>query len=220
MKLDDPKLAERYRYHYLNYLANVYFDIGDDENLRKVCEQYESALVNEDPKKQAKFRTYFSRMTFYGFYLNQDIDACMDLVNKPAPMLITQYNRTFCKARLALKQGNAEEADKYFEVLAKEASQLNYGKLAAGHIAARSHEVCEDRPSPFIVSDEPTEVILYPANRCKLRKHLVVCAIVLVLMYAVVGILRGLDEKDQYERELEAYRESVRVLVEEDYDGV
>ena len=220
MKLDDPKMAERYRYHYLTYLANVYFDIGDDENLRKVCEQYESALINEKPRKQARFRTYFSRMTFYGFYLNQNIEACMDWINKPAPMLITQYNRTFCKARLALMQGNTAEADKYFEALAKEAPQLNYGKLATNRLSAENPQTLEDRPSTFVISDEPTEVTLYPANRRKLRKLLAVWAIVLVLMYAVVGILRDLDEKEKYDRELEAYRESIRVLVEEDYDGV
>lgn len=220
MKLDDPKMAERYRYHYLTYLANVYFDIGDDENLRKVCEQYESALINEKPRKQARFRTYFSRMTFYGFYLNQNIEACMDWINKPAPMLITQYNRTFCKARLALMQGNTAEADKYFEALAKEAPQLNYGKLATNRLSAENPQTLEDRPSTFVISDEPTEVTLYPANRRKLRKLLAVLAIVLILMYAVVGILRDLDEKEKYDRELESYRESIRVLVEEDYDGV
>ena len=220
MKLDDPKMAERYRYHYLTYLANVYFDIGDDENLRKVCEQYESALINEKPRKQARFRTYFSRMTFYGFYLNQNIEACMDWINKPAPMLITQYNRTFCKARLALMQGNTAEADKYFEALAKEAPQLNYGKLATNRLSAENPQTLEDRSSAFVISDEPTEVTLHPTNRRKLRKPLAVLAIVLVLMYAVVGILRDLDEKEKYDRELEAYRESIRVLVEEDYDGV
>ena len=220
MKLHDPKVAERYRYHYLTYLANVYFDLGDDENLRKVCEQYESALINEKPRKQAKFRTYFSRMTFYSLYLNQDIDACMDWINKPAPMLITQYNRTFCRARLALMQGNTEEADGYFDALVKEAPQLNYGKLAAERLSAKNPQTLEDRPSAFVISDEPTEVTLHPANRRKLRKHLAVCAIVLVLMYAVVGILRVLDSKEKYDREMEAYRESIRVLVEEDYDGV
>lgn len=220
MKLDDPKMAERYRYHYLTYLANVYFDIGDDENLRKVCEQYESALINEKPRKQARFRTYFSRMTFYGFYLNQNIEACMDWINKPAPMLITQYNRTFCKARLALMQGNTAEADKYFEALAKEAPQLNYGKLATNRLSAENPQTLEDRPSTFVISDEPTEVTLHPTNRRKLRKPLAVLAIVLILMYAVVGILRDLDAKEKYEREIESYRESIRVLVEEDYDGV
>ena len=144
----------------------------------------------------------------------------MDWINKPAPMLITQYNRTFCKARLALMQGNTAEADKYFEALAKEAPQLNYGKLAANRLSAENPQTLEDRSSAFVISDEPTEVTLHPTNRRKLRKPLAVLAIVLVLMYAVVGILRDLDEKEKYDRELEAYRESIRVLVEEDYDGV
>ena len=29
-KLNDPKISKKYKYHYLMFLANVYFDIGDN----------------------------------------------------------------------------------------------------------------------------------------------------------------------------------------------
>ena len=220
LKLNDPKTSNRYKYHYLTYLANVYFDIEDNENLRSVCEQYEIALAKEKPSKQANYRTRFPRMTFYDLYLKQNIDACITWVNTPTPIMLNQYHRKLCKARLALMQGNAEEANEYYEVLAKEATQLNYGKLAANKLSAQENQALEDYSQAFKISDEPTEVILYPANRRKLRKIIGICLVAFILIYSAVGVLRVLDSEKKYEREMEAYRESIRVLVEQDYDGV
>ncbi len=220
LKLNDPKTANRYKYHYLTYLANVYFDIGDDENLRSVCEQYEIALAKEKTSKQANCRTRFPRMTFYDLYLKQNIDACLTWVNTPTPIILNQYHRKLCKARLALMQDNEEEANEYYEVLAKEAAQLNYGKLAIKQLAEQKNQEVDDTLQTLTISDESADVTLYPANRRKFRKIIGICLIAFVLIYSAVGILRVLDSEKKYEREMEAYRESIRVLVEQDYDGV
>ncbi len=213
IKLADPKTAKRYKYHYLTYLANVYFDVGDDENLRKICEQYETALAAEKPSKQANLRTRFPRMTFYDYYLKQNIDACMAWVNAPTNVTLNQYHRTLCKARLALLQGNREEAARFYEALAKEVPGLNYGKIAAQKLAEQNNQPLDDSLQALSFSDEPKEVALYPANRRKVRRILTVCLLVLGLLYAAVGTLRVLDSEKRYE-------ESIRVLVEQDYDGV
>ena len=210
MKLDDPKTATRYKYRYLTYLANVYFDIGDDEKLRSVCEQYEIALAKEKTSKQANCRTRFPRMTFYDLYLKQNIDACITWVNMPTPIILNQYHRKLCKARLALMQGNEEEANEYYEALAKEATHLNYGKLAIRQLAEQKNQEIDDSLQALNISDESTEVTLYPANRRKLKKILGICLIAFFVIYAAIGI------SDPYY----AYLESVRVLVEEDYDNV
>ena len=213
MKLDDPKTSTRYKYHYLTYLANVYFDIGDDKNLRSVCEQYEIALAKEKPSKQANCRTRFPRMTFYDLYLKQDIDACITWVNTPTTTILNQYHRKLCKARLALMQGNVEEANEYYEVLAKEAAQLNYGKLAIKHLAEQKNQEIDDSLKTLTISDESADVTLYPDNRRKLRKIIGICLIAFGLIYAAIGILRFIDSEKKYE-------ESIRVLVEQDHDGV
>lgn len=213
IKLNDPKVANRYKYYYLTYLANVYFDIEDNENLRKVCEQYEAALAKEKSSKQAKCRKRFPRMTFYSLYLKQNMDACIALLNTPTPVILNRYYRSFCKARLALLQENEEEAKRYFEALAKEASQLNYGKLAANQLAVQKNQA-------FVISDEPSAVTLYPFNRRTPSKMLRIGLIAFVLIYLAVGALRALDSETKYEREMGAYRESIRALVEQDYDGV
>ncbi len=154
MKSDDPRTPKRYQYHYLTYLANVYFDIEDNENLRKVCEQYELALAKEKPRRQAYCRTHFPRMLFYDLYLKQDVAACMAWINAPAPVILNQYHRTFCKARLALMQGKAEEAVGYYETLVKEASQLNYGKLAMKNLADMENETSCEQAETFVIADD------------------------------------------------------------------
>ena len=223
LKLNDPKIANRYKYHYLTYLANVYFDIGDDEKLRSVCEQYEIALAKEKTSKQANCRTRFPRMTFYDLYLKQNIDACITWVNTPTPITLNQYHRKFCKARLALMQGNEKEANEYYEVLAKEATLLNYGKLARKHLAEQKNQEADDSLQTLTISDESTDVILYPANRRKFRKTLSICLIAYVVIYAAIGILIVLNsnkDSDSRQDAYQAYLENVRILVEEDYDNV
>ncbi len=220
MKLNDPKIAKRFQYYYFVNLANVYFEIGDDENLRKVYEQYEAAFSKEKPSKQAKLRKRIPRMAFYGFYLKQDIEACLTWVNTPTPVVLNQYHRTLCKAKLALVRGNTEDANRYYEVLAKEVPQLNYGKLAATRLAAQGNQEYEDCSKLFELSDEPSEVTLYPANRRKIRRILGVCFIAILVGSLTVGLLKVFDSKKRYDREMEAYRESIRELVEQDYDDV
>ncbi|MBQ8415616.1 MAG: hypothetical protein IJX13_01750, partial [Clostridia bacterium] len=177
------------------------------------CEQYEIALTKEKTSKQANLRTRFPRMTFYDLYLKQNIDACITWVNTPTPIMLNQYHRKFCKARLALMQGNVEEANEYYEVLAKEAAQLNYGKLAAKKLAEKKNQTVDDSLQMLNISDETSQVTLYPANRRKFRKTLGICFIAFILIYSAVGILRVLDSEKKYE-------ESIRVLVEQDHDGV
>ena len=214
MKLNDPKTATRYKYHYLICLANVYFDIGDDENLRSVCEQYEVGLAKENLRKQAKIRKRFPRMTFYDLYLKQDIEACVAWINKPTPIILVQYYHNLCKARLALMQGNEEEANEYYEVLAKEAAHLNYGKLAIKQLAEQKNQEVDDSLQTLTISDETADVILYHDNRRKLRKIISVCLSAFILIYSAIGIINS--HKNSYL----AYLENVRVLVEEDYNNV
>ena len=223
LKLNDPKTSNRYKYHYLTYLANVYFDIGDDENLRSVCEQYEIALAKEKLSKQANFRTRYPRMTFYDLYLKQNIDACITWVNTPTPIILNQYHRKLCKARLALMQGSEEEANEYYEVLAKEAAHLNYGKLAIKYLAEQKNQEVDDSLQTLTISDESTNVTLYPANKRKTRKVLSICFIVLGLFCLTIGlsgIINSNKSNGDISDEYLAYLENVRVLVEEDYDNV
>ena len=50
-KLNDPKISKKYKYHYLMFLANVYFDMGDNETLVDVCKRFDSELTKESKRK-------------------------------------------------------------------------------------------------------------------------------------------------------------------------
>lgn len=222
-KQADPKIAQRYRYYYLVYLANVYFDLGDDESLRQVCEQYELAVAAERPGKQKKLRTKFTRMEFFSAYLRGDAEACAVWMNKSTIVMRGQHRQTFYKARLAIMQGKTDVARVYYEELAGAVPQLCYGKLAARILermknpesAQDAHKLYEEEPL-----DETLEVPLYPMKRRGLK--LALCALLFSFGVGilVLSALRG-DRADRaFEREMAAYREGIRVLVEEDHDGV
>ena len=119
-------------------------------------------------------------------------------------------------------QGNEEEANEYYEVLAKEAAHLNYGKLATRQLAEQKKQEIDDSLQTLNVSDESTDVTLYPANRRKFRKILGICLIAFIVIYAAIGILRVINSNKGSDRKSDAYHaylENIRVFVE-DYDNV
>lgn len=211
IKLNEPKNAKRYRYEYLAFLSWVYFDIGDDENLRKVCEQYEAALANEKPSRKKKI-LFQSSWRFYDLYFKQDIEACEASLNKPAPCKLTEYSRIFRKARLALMKGNSEEARGYYETLAKEVPQLNIGKLSMKKLVEMGYREGEDFSEMFDISDEPTQVTIYAPTRRKYLKIVLSSIIVLLLFSLMMWVV--------YHQEEKVNQENICVLVEEDYDNV
>lgn len=187
-KLEDPNMLKRYKYTYLTYLANVYFEVGDDENLRKVCEQFETYLSKEIEQKQPKFRKQFPRMTFYDLYLKNDIDACFKWLSAPTPLKLNQAHRSYSKAKLLYMQGKKDEARSYCEKLAQELPQTNYGKLSIKLISDFENNNLPDNDvsldAQLYISDEPQSVKLYPRNRSRLTIALFLIGIALI----VVGI--------------------------------
>ncbi len=214
-KLNDPKTAGRSQYQYLTYLANVYFDIGDDENLSKVFAQYQNALSTES--KEEKIRRRLPRMALYELYLRKDTEACEAWLQTPVSAPITRYHRIFCQGRLALVQGNTEQARGCFETLVKEVPQLNYGKLSAQALAKMEETNVDGSIKLLAIEEQPTEVSLYPATRGKWKKTIIICtfALIVILVVAKYMQLSYSENKD-----VQAYRENIRVLMEEDYDGV
>lgn len=219
-KLADRKMGKRFKYNYLICLANVYFDIGDDENLRKIIERYTTELAKENPKKQEKYNKRFPRMEFYKYYLNRDIDACIAWVNEPTAMPLTQYHRVFCKARLALMQGNTEEATNYYKVLAKEVPQLNYGKLAANVLALQENTASEAAHDSFKITDEPAKVTYCYPKWTKAAFIIGICLLLWGIVEETAAYFADLKAEREFRQELAAYQEDVRVLVEKDHDDV
>ena len=216
MKMADPNISKDTKYAYLLYLANVYFDIGDDENLRKICECFNAKLSSEEPKVQKNIRATLSRMELYNSYANNDMDGCIRMMNEPFPHPSLQYFRNFFRARLALIQGNMEQARKYYQDLSENAQRSNYKKLAAKLLTKLENSEASDYTLTLaeVEGDQPAELELcYAApkrNWLKLTIDFIVSAIIILSIAIPLTNIR-LDRE---------HREDIRVLVEEDHDDV
>ena len=204
-------------FFYLTRLAEVYFDIGDDENLRKIVEQYHFWIARTKPRARRSIQEKFSFLTFCESYLLQDADACMAWTNTIPASLLQQYRRTFCKARLSHVQGNVEEARRYYEVMAKEIPQLNWGKLAAKYLAEMDGQTSDESFDSFSVSGEVTEIELYSVGRAKMILRWIIW-ITLIFVLNLSAII--LQDVRSSKKEQEEWRESIRAMVEQEYDGI
>ena len=129
-KLNDPKISKKYKYHYLMLLANVYFDIGDNETLVDVCKRFDSELTKESKRKIKTIKKQFPRIEFYQNFLNKNYDACYSYIYKPQTLPINQIKNIFLKARIALSKNEKEDAEKYFQEVIQKAPNLNYADLS------------------------------------------------------------------------------------------
>jgi hypothetical protein len=219
-KLSDKNLPDRFRYFYLTYLANVYFDIGDEEKLQAIYNEYKSYLSKEKPRAQAKYRKQFPRMAIYGLYLQKDWDGCFTRLNIPTTAELMRYHRAFWTAKLCYMDGDTDTAREYLQYLADKSPQLNYGKLSAKVLERLDQQA--DAPFSHLIalSETPTEVTMCPIRERKKLRIVYVVVAVLCLLVAIASLLISQREQQQQEQQAQAYVESIRVMVEEDYDGV
>ena len=219
-KLADPKMAKKFSYHYWSYLANVYFDTGDDQALGEVMAQYKARMAGETPARQAKLGKTFVRMALYEAYLAQDMEACYAWLQTPTPFKINQYQRTFCKARLALCKGEVAEARGYLESLVAEVPNLNYGRLATKML-----ETMDGGNTAEIVLEPVTEAgnVFYaqqtPRQR-KTRKILLIVLASLAIFSMAINFAEDAVNDYIYQQEIKAYKEDLCELLETGYGGV
>lgn len=212
-KLADPKAANKFDFLYFAYLANVYFDLGDDEKLRDVCARFEASVMNKKPKLQKKYAKIFKRMAFYKVYLSGNTEDCaVWLENNPAKDKLIGYYRLFAKARVAMLEGNEDGAREIYETLAREIPQLNYGKLASVILTRMENKEAEPYKFHAMIENMNTDVRLFPARRVKNMVIGGIIGICVGIIMISVGIGGG-DGYSEYEAELYA-------LVEKDYNNV
>ena len=212
MMLSDPKCSKNSKYSYMGYLANVYFDLGDRDALRDICEKFNSALAAEKPARAKKIAASFPRVTFSDLYLKNDIPACAEWIGRPIETKLAKYNRIFCRARLAELSGNTAEARSCYETLISEVPELNYGKLAQKRLCELDGIPVEGKFDTFDLS-VPTDATIISPERHKLRKAIFTVLFAISVIVCIVGAYRAANSD-------KIYREEIRVMVEEDHDGV
>ena len=228
-KLNDPKISKKYKYHYLMFLANVYFDIGDNETLVDICQKFNSELTKESKRKTRTIKKQFPRIEFYQNFVNENYDACYSFICKPQTLPINQIKNIFFKARIALSKNEKEDAEKYFKEVIQKAPNLNYADLSKHGLESIEKDVSyKDTFDKIDISDE--FIIPTPPKSQRIGRIVRFTAGIIIVAIAVsyigFSIFLKIHENQsakQYEEQLaeyNKYNENVRILLEENHDGV
>lgn len=223
-RLNDPR-SEKYHYWFVIKLANVYFDMGDDERLDRTCRAYQALLASMPPRRSRKLERRARRMEFFAAYLAHDYDHCrsilMEKVPKEPPLL--QMGLCYRKARLHLALGETEEARACFEQVVQTAPQINYAMLSAHALEAMERG---EAYGASLVLPESDEVFVPYREPTKAKKAVAICSRIVVIVgtvLAVIGgalVLYGEYQDWKYKKEYQAYVEQLELAIEQDYDGV
>ena len=207
------------QYHYLGFLANVYFDRGDAERLREVCEAFDRRLASEkNQKQQRKIAARFLRLQAYKCFLENDWERCLALLSKTAKTNINVVYQAYFKARVALEKGEMDEAKQLFETVIQMAPALNYAELSMHGIEAMEKGVSYGDTFTDLPVAEVIEVP--PMPKTYAIRFLSTTLFLVVVVYYCGRLIDWENRRKEYEEELAAYREEICVLVEDDYDGV
>ena len=134
-KLNDKRVNKRWKYYYLSYLANTYFDLGEEERLREVCDRFYRELASE--RKRERIFKRFRGFSFFSTYLNRNFEACDQyLQEKTEKNPLLRINSLHLKARVAWLKGDTESAKASFEAVIAEAPLLHYAKLSDAALKA------------------------------------------------------------------------------------
>lgn len=127
-KLSEPRYAKTYRYHYYYCLANCYFDLGDDQKLKEICDLFYRDLTGE--RKREKIFKQFSTFRFFSVYLNRNTEACEEYLRQPVQNNLLRVSAEFKKARVALLCGDETQAKNSFESVIRKAPLLHYAVIS------------------------------------------------------------------------------------------
>lgn len=215
-KLGEKRLAKHFQYHYFYYLANTYFNLGEDEKLREICDLFYQKLATE--RKKDKIFKRFADFSFFSIYLNRNFEACEQHLNKVQKIPLVLADVAFSKARVALLKGETEEAKNYFKKVIAEAPLLHYADLSKAALQAMENGMeYQEAMVPFAEKESP-KPLTPPAVASGLpifQKIMTVILIVLIAVYVILMILTRIGDEN-YEDWNEYYRD-VEALVEADY---
>ena len=203
------------------FLANVYFDIGDNETLVDICQKFNSELTKESKRKTRTIKKQFPRIEFYQNFVNENYDACYSFICKPQTLPINQIKNIFFKARIALSKNEKKDAEKYFKEVIQKAPNLNYADLSKHGLESIEKDVSyKDTFDKIDISDE--FIIPTPPKSQRIGRIVRFTGIIIVAMvvsYIGFSIFLKIHENQpakQYEEQLaeyNKYNENVRILL-------
>ena len=214
-KLADPKIAKKFSFVYLSFLANMYFRTGDDVRLGEVCERVD-ALMAEQKKISKSIKNWIVVIPFFQAYLRRDLATCEAFWNNnPSKLELGQVTRNYNVARVALAVGETEKAKALFEEVLQKAPKLYLSTHAAHALEAIEASCSYDEGIEPIT---PTENFVLPVAPQKSKVVTVLLWVIIMCLFLGSVYLKW--QEKQWDREYEEYIEEIRLIVEEDYDNV
>ena len=215
-KLNDKKAKQLWKYYYLAYLAKTYFDLGEEERLREICDRFYQLLSTD--KKREKILKRFEDIPFFSVYVNRNLEACEQYANKPQKFPIQRMETDFWKARLSLLKGETEEAKKGFEKIIAEAPLLHLATLSKLALEGMENGTDYRESVAPMLEKEITEPLKPSAATPFLNvynKVLGVLLIVMIVFSMIVFLLSKVDWSGD-----KAYEKEIEAMVEVDYGDV
>ena len=215
-KLKEKNAKKLWKYYYLAYLAKTYFDLGEEERLREICDRFYQLLSTD--KKREKILKRFENIPFFSVYVNRNLEVCEQYANKPQKFPIQRMGTDFWKARLSLLKGETEEARKAFEKIIAEAPLLHLATLS--ELALKGMENGTDYRESIapMLEKEITEPLKPSAATPALNvfnKVLGVLMIVIAVLVVIAFLLSKVDWSGD-----KAYEKRIEAIVEVDYGDV
>lgn len=231
LKMKNEKLVQKHQYMYLCNLANVYFDIGDNEALKSICEKFEDSLAKEKPNRSAAIRSSYPIMVFYSSYLGKNTEACKNYLDRPIKDEVTKYRRMFLKAKLVYEDGDIEKARALYSEIAEKAASINYGKLASTVLANMDNMSAEESKAEgapaLLMEIDPEDNGFGVLRICHKSKRPVWIVLgILMAVFIVSSVVeyviaeRYIEKVDEYNEKREEYFEDIHSLVSRRYDDV
>lgn len=213
------KNKEKHPWIYYRYIAGVYFQIGDIENLKIACDSFESyRAVN------SKIDLYCPLMKYYKMYANGEYESLSSFYESEEK---SKYNKAtymtyeYIHAVNFYTLGKTEMAKGIFEKISKAAPLLSVGKLSAKQIKSiddgNEYEINQTK----ILPDDDYDI---PNNSKKAKIYRVIRMIslgLIVLMSVLVIILEFKQEQinDEQQAKIEEHQKRLQNAIDEGYDN-
>ena len=232
--LDDPKLDKKFKYTYLTFLAHSYFDVGDEDALREVCERFLAELTKEPKKRKEKLKQQYTAIPFYINFINKNYDQCASALIDPDDPLsvgllpIDSIRITYYRARVALCVGDRELAKKCFEKIIENAPHINFALLSKKGLEALEKDI-EYKDTFESTCLDGDFSIARPSFFNKFAQKIRISVIVLIIIAVVARVVivavdqfQNSGEVDTGEQSdsLQEYKEDVRKILSLTYGDV
>ena len=218
-KLENKKISANDEYFSLNYLANTYFVLGEDEYLKEICDRFYAKLSTD--KRREKIFRIFRGFEFYSVYLNGNIEACESFLRKKEKDPLSLVSYQYKEARVALMKGETEEAKALFAKTVSEAPLLHYSTLSAAALEGMENGV-EYREAAVSLCKSSDSALFLSENRTSeihlIKKITLIVGIVAIVIYMCAVALLNISE--DFQGDFESWEDEIEIAVETDMGDV